>query len=217
MRGAGRRRSTSEGEGDRLSSTLDLPEAARFNRLEIVNSNRYASTPQIDVTGFIDDNMESSRGTRLEPRVRTRSRPVSNAIDVKLRDDLSRLKHEINKWGELACSVPQTMNVIEANHKAFLGNIELKISEVLVTKGDLVLVGELGNLKDKLNGIRKRARQLSREYAGVPTQQEEHAPVREADCDRDQGLMMRSCDLDYVFHDQVLLELFYHIYFLAFS
>jgi hypothetical protein len=94
MRGAGRRRSTSEGEGDRLSSTLDLPEAARFNRLEIVN--RYASTPQIDVTGFIDDNMESSRGTRLEPRVRTRSRPVSNAIDGKLRDDLTRLKLEIN-------------------------------------------------------------------------------------------------------------------------
>ncbi len=53
MRGAGRRRSTSEGEGDRLSSTLDLPEAARFNRLEIVN--RYASTPQIDVTGFIEN------------------------------------------------------------------------------------------------------------------------------------------------------------------
>ena len=55
MRGAGRRRSTSEGEGDRLSRTLNSPEAARFNRLEIVNSNRYASTPQIDVTGFIDD------------------------------------------------------------------------------------------------------------------------------------------------------------------
>ena len=70
MRGAGRRRSTSEGEGDRLSSTLDLPEAARFNRLEIVN--RYVSTPQIDVTGFIDANIESSRGTRFESRVRTR-------------------------------------------------------------------------------------------------------------------------------------------------
>ncbi len=50
---------------------------------------------QIDVTGFIDDNIESSRGTRLEPRIRTRSRPVSNAIDVKLRDDLTRLKNEI--------------------------------------------------------------------------------------------------------------------------
>ncbi len=37
---------------------------------------------------------------------------------------------------------PQTMNVIETNHRTFLGNIELKISEVLVTKGDLVLVGD---------------------------------------------------------------------------
>ena len=58
-RGAGRRRSTSEGEGDRLSSTLNLPEATRFNQFENINSNRYASTPQIDVTGFIDDNIES--------------------------------------------------------------------------------------------------------------------------------------------------------------
>jgi len=129
----------SEGEGDRLSSTLNLPDAARSNHLE------------------------SSRGTRFESRVRTRSRTVSNAIDVKLRDDLSQLRDEIIKWGELACSVPQTMNVIEANHRTFLGNIELKISEVLVTKGDLVLVGELGNLKDRLSGIRKRARQISRD------------------------------------------------------
>ena len=70
-------------------------------------------------------------------------------------------------WGELACSVPQMMNVIEANYRTFLGNIELKISEVLVTKGDLVLVGELGNLKDRLNGIRKRAGQISKDYSGI--------------------------------------------------
>ena len=62
MRGSGRRMSTSEGEGDRLSSTLNLPEAARFNRFDNIDSNRYVSTPQINVTGFIDDNLESSRG-----------------------------------------------------------------------------------------------------------------------------------------------------------
>ena len=45
MRGAARRRSTSEGEGERLSSTLNLPEAAQFNRF---NPDRYASTPQIN-------------------------------------------------------------------------------------------------------------------------------------------------------------------------
>ena len=191
MRGAGRRRSTSEGEGDRLSSTLNLPEAARFNRFENIDSNRYASTPQINVTGFIDDNLESSRGTRFESRVRTRSRATSNAIDSKLRDDFSQLRDEIIKCGELACSIPQTMNVIEANHRTFLGNIELKISEVLVTKGDLVLVGELGNLKDRLNGIRTRARQISKDYSGVHPQQDERVPVRESG-ERCHEIMMRS-------------------------
>ncbi len=57
------------------------------------------------------DGIENSRGTRFESRVRTRSRTASNAIDVKLRDDLSRLRDDIIKWGELACSVPQAMNV----------------------------------------------------------------------------------------------------------
>ena len=36
MRGAGRRRSTSEGEGDRLSSTLNLPEAHDLTNLIIL-------------------------------------------------------------------------------------------------------------------------------------------------------------------------------------
>ena len=84
------------------------------------------------------------------------------------------------------------MNVIEANHKTFLGNIELKISEVLVTKGDLVLVGELGNLKNRLNGIQKRAWQISRDCSGVPPQHDEHVPVRETGSERNQELMMRS-------------------------
>ena len=102
----------------------------------------------------------------------TISRPISNSIDAKLRD-------EIIKWGELTCSILQMMDVIETKHKTFFGNIELKISEVLVTKGDLVLVGELGNLKDRLNWIRKRAKQVSRECSGLHTQQDEHVPVSE--------------------------------------
>ena len=43
----------SEGEGDRLSSTLNLPEVVQFNRF---NPDRYTSTPQVNTTGFIDDN-----------------------------------------------------------------------------------------------------------------------------------------------------------------
>ena len=143
---------------------------------------------------------------RFESRVPTRSRATSNAIDAKLRDDLSQLRDEIIKWGELACSVPQMMNVIEANHRTFLVNIELKISEVLVTKGDLVLVGELGNLKDRLNGIRKRAQQISKDYSGIHPQQDEHVPVREPGGERSQEIMMRSCDLDYVFHNEEPIE-----------
>ena len=33
------------------------------------------------------------------------------------------------------------MDVIKIKHKVFFRNIELKISEVLVTKGDLVFMG----------------------------------------------------------------------------
>jgi len=205
MWGTGRRRSTSEGDGDRLSSTLNLPEATRFNRFDDIDSNRYASTPHVNITGFIDDNLESGRGTQFESRVRTRSRPISNTIDAKLRDDFTQLKDEIIKWGELACSIPQTMDVIEIKHKAFFGNIELKISEVLVTKGNLVLVGELGNLKDRLNWIRKRAKQVSRESSGLPQQQDEHIPVRELG-EEYHDMMIRSCDLGYVFHNEEPIE-----------
>ena len=105
MWGAAKRRSTSEGEGERLSSTLNLPEAIRFDRF-----NFYASTPQVNTTGFIDDNYESSTGTRLEPRVCTRSRGVTNSMDVKLREDFSHLKTEILKWGETVYSIFKTLN-----------------------------------------------------------------------------------------------------------
>ena len=141
----------------------------------------------------------------LKPGSVTRSRPISNSIDAKLRDDFSQLKHEIIKWGELACSIPQTMDVIEIKHKAFLGNIDLKISEVLVTKGDLVLVGELGNLKDRLNWIRKRAKQVSREPADLPQQQDDHIPVQEPE-EEYCNMMVRSCDLDYVFQNEEPIE-----------
>ena len=76
---------------------------------------------------------------------------------------------------------------------------------ILVTKGDLVLVGELGNLKDRLNWIRKRAKQVSKDYLGVQPQQDEHVPVLESG-ERYHEMMMRSCDLDYVFHNEEPIE-----------
>ena len=69
-----------------------------------------------------------------------------------------------------------------------------------------MLVGELGNLKDRLNGIRKRAWQISKDYSGTHPQQDEGVPVREPGGERSQEIMMRSCDLDYVFHNEEPIE-----------
>ena len=79
-RGA-RRRSTSVGEGDILSSTLHVPQASSTNRFSNFNPDRCVSTLQINVTGFIDT-YHDNRGTRLEERIGTRSNKGSNSIDL---------------------------------------------------------------------------------------------------------------------------------------
>ena len=67
-RGA-RRRSTSLGEGDILNSTIDMPQALSTNRFSNFYQDGCVSTPQINVTGFIDDTYRDNRGTRLEERI----------------------------------------------------------------------------------------------------------------------------------------------------
>lgn len=49
-------------------------------------------------------------------------------------------------------------DVIKSGHKAFYEGIEHNILEVLLIRGDFSLVGELINLKDPLNVIRRRAK-----------------------------------------------------------
>ena len=110
--GGARKRSTSEGEGKRLSSTLNLPGSAPITRFNEFNTERCVSTPHINMMGFIDDNFEDNRGTRLKSRIRTRSRGGSNSIDMKLREDFTRLKNEIIKWGEFACKSALTVDTI---------------------------------------------------------------------------------------------------------
>ena len=56
------------GEGDILSSTLDVPQASSTNRFSTnrfpnFNPDRCVSTPQINVTGFNDDTYHDNRGT----------------------------------------------------------------------------------------------------------------------------------------------------------
>ena len=85
----------------------------------------------------------------------------SNSIDAKLREDFTGLKIAVIEWGEIVCSRAHTVDVIDKKHNALCDQIELRISEVLLGRGDYGLVGELGNLKDRLNAVRKEAKQLA--------------------------------------------------------
>ena len=149
------------GDGDILSSTIDMPQASSTNRFSNFNTDRCVSTHQINVTGFIDDTYRNDRGTQLEVRIRTRSRGGSNSINIRFRDVFSQLKVAVYEWGERFCSSAHTVDVIEREHSALCTRIEQKTSEILLGRGDYNLVGELGSLKDKLNGLRKEAKQLA--------------------------------------------------------
>ena len=162
MEGRGtRRRSTSLGEGDILNSTTDVPPISSTDRFPNFNPDSCVSTPQINVIGSTDDSYRSNTGTQMESRIRTRSRGIPNSIDTRLRDDYSQLKTAVYQWGEMVCSSAHTVDVIEREHNALCVQIEHKISEVLLKRGDYNLVGELGSLKDRLSAIRKEAKQLA--------------------------------------------------------
>ena len=96
----------------------------------------------------------------MEERIRTRSNRGSNSIE--LGEDFTRLKIAVIEWGEIACSRVHTVDEIDKNHSALCNQIEHKISEVLLKRGDYGLVGELGSLKDRLTAIRREAKQLAR-------------------------------------------------------
>ena len=55
--------------------------------------------------------------------------------------------------------------MIKREHSALCARIGQKTSEILLGRGDYNLVGELGSLKDKLNALRKEAKQLARARA----------------------------------------------------
>ena len=157
-----RRRSTSLGDGNILSSTIDMPQASSTNRLSNFNNDRCVSTPHINVTGFIDDTYRDNRGTRLEGRIQTRSNKGSSSIDAQLREDFAKIKIAVIEWGEIACSGVHRVDVINRKHNSLCMQIEHKISEVLLKRGDYSLVGELGSLKNRLIGIRKEAKLVAR-------------------------------------------------------
>ena len=109
----------------------------------------YSSTTHI--APFLSTGLESSADTL----------PLGGS-DTHLRDDLSRLKVAVYEWGEIFCSSTHTVDVIDREHNALCVQIEHKILEVLLGRGDYNLVGELGSLKDRLNTVRMEAKQLAR-------------------------------------------------------
>ncbi len=202
QRGASRGRSTSEGEGELLSSTLNLPETVTINRFSNLNTDRCVSTPQINLTGFIDDTFRNNRGTCLESRIQTRSKGGSNSVNKKLRDDYTLLKVAIFEWGELVCNSAQALDVIEQQYNRFLEEIQQKISEVLLTRGEFQLVGELGSLKDRLNWIRKEAKRLTRTMPNDSNSPGAPAQASEFNAGLYRGSRIRMEDQDYEFHDE---------------
>ena len=84
----------------------------------------------------------------------------------------------------------------------FLEEIQQKISEVLLTRGEFHLVGELGSLKDKLNWIRREAKRLTR--AMPDDSNPPDAPVQASGSNAGlyQGSRIRMDDQDYEFHDE---------------
>ena len=124
-----------------LSSTIDMLQASSTNRLSNFNNDRCVSTPPINVTGFIDDTYRDNRGTQLEGRIQTRSNKGSSSIDAQLREDFAKIKTAVIEWGEIACSGVHTVDVINRKHNSLCMQIEHKISEVLLKRGDCYYCG----------------------------------------------------------------------------
>ena len=132
------------GEGDVLNSTTNVPQASSTDRFANMNPDRWVSEPQIDLIALDED----VAGGQLETRIWTRSRGAPNDTDNRLRDDYTQLKVAVYEWGERVCSSAHPVDVIEREHYALCAQIEHKISEVVLRRGDFNLVGELGSLKD---------------------------------------------------------------------
>jgi len=156
MSGASRRRSTSEGGGGLLSSALNLPVYAQTNRLPEINPKRFASTPHINTSGFIDDKYWDHKGMHLESRIRTRSKGGSSFSDKRFGDDFIRLGNEISDWGQIVLTYAQTADVIKRQYDVFYMEIEQ-----MEAGGGLNLVDECGFLRVALNEFRRLANQLT--------------------------------------------------------
>ena len=191
------------GEGDVLNSTTNVPQASSTDRFANMNPDRCMSEPQIDLIGFDED----VTGGQLETRIRTRSRGVLDDTDNRLRDDYTQLKVAVYEWGERVCSRAHPVDVIEREHNALCTQIEHKISEVLLRRGDYNIVGELGSLKDQLGATRKEAKQMDRNQIQSSQSQISRRVIHEEDLDDHHSteISMEGCSTEDVFADDFII------------
>ena len=166
----GRRRSSSESDGDLLNSTVNPP--PDNSNTNASNIDRCVSNPHINTTGFIDDSYRNSIGTRFETRVLTRlqTRGGNSERNNHLRDEFTKMRGLVYEWVHILSSSVQPTDVIDNKHNLLCTEIDHLISEILLTRGDYALVGEFGSLKDKLDAARKDAKIAARERSiPIPT------------------------------------------------
>jgi len=119
LMGGGRRCSVSESDGDIMNSTLNPSQARQLDR----NHEISTSTPQINVTGFIDDSYHNNLGTRLQTRIHTRSEGDPKSVEL-LRCKYLKLKDNINELGAIDFTLVQSMQYIDSNYDGFCKDIK---------------------------------------------------------------------------------------------
>ena len=120
------------GERDVLNSTENVPQ----ERFASGSPDRCMSDPHLDLIEF-DDEVPAGQ---LETRVRTRSRGAPDDTDNRLRDEYTQLRIAVVEWGERICSSAHTVDVIEREHNSLCAQIEHKMSDVLIRRGNYNLV-----------------------------------------------------------------------------
>ena len=151
------------GERDVLNSTENVPQ----ERFASGSPDRCMSDPHLDLIEF-DDEVPAGQ---LETRVRTRSRGAPDDIDNRLRDEYTQLRIAVVEWGERICSSAHTVDVIEREHNSLCAQIEHKMSDVLIRRGNYNLVSELTSVRDQLGAASREAKQMAQNQIQISQSQ----------------------------------------------
>ena len=155
-KGVERRRSSSESQGDHLSSTIN---PVNYN-IPLITPNTDRCLSQPNISGFIDDTYRANAGTRLQTRRAVGGSNVENEIRTKR--DFENIEDRIISWENEITNSVQSLDVIEHKHSLFCTEIDKLRSNALMGRVDFCMIGDLGILRSRLDAIRKDARRLFR-------------------------------------------------------